>query len=96
MKSITLDEAISILQNSSAVIIDNVVTYPNLSFDYENDKPEERFLDLSWIDEDYNNFQINFYSQDNETVQIVDGSMFLIDEEGDECQLTILSPMKLT
>ena len=94
MKTITLDEAIIILQNCSAVIIDYTVTYPNLSFD-ESNNPEERFLDLSWVDDDYNNFEVNFYSQDNQTVTIVDSSMFLTDEEGDEVQLTILAPQKL-
>ena len=94
MKTITLDEAIIILQNCSAVIIDYTVKYPNLSFD-ESNNPEERFLDLSWVDDDYNNFEVNFYSQDNQTVTIVDSSMFLTDEEGDEVQLTILAPQKL-
>ena len=88
MKTITLKEAIDILSQCSAVIIDNVVTYPSLH-------EHEEFLNLSWTDGEYNDFNESFYARDNENVIIVDSSMFLVDESGDEVQLTILCPQKL-
>jgi hypothetical protein len=92
MKTITLKQAISILENCSAVVIDNVVTYPNLE-DGEDD--DDLFLTLSWVDEDFNEFEESFYRGGNKKIQIVDSSMFIFNEEVEEVQLTILCPQNL-
>lgn len=95
MKTITLEEAITILENCSAVVIDNVVTYPNVEDSEINDDDDDLFLSLSWVDGDFNEFEESFYRGSNNTIQVVDSSMFILNGEVEEVQLTILCPQKL-
>lgn len=88
MKTITLEEAVQILSQCSAVVIDNIVTYPCCYPD------ESMFLELSWED-DHNSYGVTFHDADNQTITISGSSMFLIDSEGDENQITILCPQNL-
>lgn len=93
MKKITLKEAYAILENASAVIVDTgFVTYPSL---YElTDSDENEFLFLKWDDEGLE-FSVKFEEQSNQEVAISGYSMFLVDSDGDEMQLTILVPLNL-
>lgn len=94
MKTITLKEAYSILEEASAVIIDdNTLTYPSL-FGIEEDDDNE-FLYLSWEDEDGYIYELFFREKDNKSIQISGSSMFLIDIEGEENQITILAPKNI-
>jgi uncharacterized Fe-S center protein len=88
MKTITLKEAIHILENCSAIITDNCVTYPSV---YEG---EDEFLTISWSD-GYDDFSDSFQEADNQTIKIVGSSMFLTDSDGDDYQITILGPQNL-
>jgi len=93
MKTITLKEAYQILEDASAVIIDDsVLVYPALS-DLEDDDTNE-FLYIQWDDEG-EGYNLKFMEGDNQEVKIVGSSMFLYDTdaEGEEyhTQITILT-----
>ena len=94
-KKIPLEKAYEILQDCSAVIVDdNVVTYPCLhGSKIENDVNNE-FLTLSWDFED-NEYKFVFNEDGNREVEVVGSSLFLIDIEGETTQLTILEPKNL-
>ena len=93
MKTITLEEAHSILDNCSGVIIDDgSLTYPSVwELSGEEDK---EFLFLHWEEEGLD-FDITFKEGQNREVKISGCSMFLTDSDGDEMQLTILGPQNI-
>jgi len=93
MKKIPLRKAYDILQNCSAVVIDdNVLVYPALDEIEEDDANE--FMYLSWSYEDLE-YDVKFEEGSNREVEVVGSSMFLIDIEGETTQLTILEPKNL-
>ena len=97
MKKITLKEAFQILEDASAVIInDSVLVYPSLS-DLEDDELNE-FLYLEW-DEGGLEYNLKFNEGDNQEVSVVGLSMFLYDTdangEEDHTQITILTAKSL-
>lgn len=95
MKKIPLHEALAILQNCSAVIVDdNALTYP--STDELTGDDDNEFLYLAW-DDGNQEFCATFTEGDNRMVKVAGSSMFLFDTDGDdeECQITILSPEML-
>ena len=75
MKIITLKEAYNILQDASAVIIDdNVLVYPALDMIEGSD--ENEFLYLSWDDEGLG-YEVKFCEGDNQEVEVAGSSLFL-------------------
>lgn len=90
MKTITIQEALTLIQNCSAVIIDNVVTYPNEK-ELTGD-PRDCWLDICWIDDDIN-FSVTF-SEDCGTIKFDGTNLFINDIDGDEQMITLLVPMK--
>lgn len=94
MKTITLKEAHQILEDCSAVIVDNnVLTYPSVS-DLEDDEFND-FLYLSWIDDEGYEYEARFYEGENQTVKVFGSSMILIDNEDQKVQISILEPKSL-
>lgn len=94
MKTISLKEAYDILENSSAVVIDdNALMYAGLH-DLEDDDSNV-FLTLSYTDDEGLIFEYNFAEGDNQEIKVLGSSMFLEDIDGEECQLTILCPQNL-
>jgi hypothetical protein len=92
-KEITLKEAYSILENAAGVIVDdNVLIYPSIN-ELANE-PDNEFLYLSW-NEDGEDFEVNFLEKDNEKVVVSGCSIFLVDSDGEENQITILAPLQL-
>jgi hypothetical protein len=89
MTKITLQEAFDIISNCAALIIDNVVTYPSMS-DLQDD-PENEWLCLTWTDGDDRDFITTFDEGENKEVKISGPYMYLVDTEGDEIELTILT-----
>lgn len=94
---IPLQKAFEILQDASAVIInDQIVVYPSLS-DLEGDDTNE-FLCITW-DEDGLEYILKFNEGDNQEVEVVGSSMFLYDtdtmDEDDHTQITILTTKNL-
>jgi hypothetical protein len=94
MKKITLKEAYQILEDASAVIInDGILTYPSL---WElKDDDTNGFLYIEWDDEG-EGCHIKFNEGDNQEVEVVGSSMFLY-ANGDEdpAQITILTTKEL-
>jgi hypothetical protein len=92
MKHIPLQEAFDILQDASAIIIDDTVTFPSL--DDLNGSDDNEFLYIGWEIEDAD-YCAKFQEGENKMVKVVGSSLFLVDNEGDETQITILVPAKL-
>ena len=59
MKTIPLELAVTILEEASAVIIDNVVTYPSVYYD-ETTGDGDVFMDLTWEDDESQQFEVLF------------------------------------
>lgn len=97
MKNIPIEDAYKILEDASAIIInDSVLVYPNLSdLDFSD---ENEFMYLSW-DEEGLEYDLHFNEGDNQMVKIVGSSMFLYDTdadgEEDHTQITILTTKEL-
>jgi hypothetical protein len=93
MKKITLKEAYQILEQASAIIIDdNILVYPSLSELKEDDTNE--FMYLSWENEglEYSVFE----EGGNQEVEVVGSSMFLYaNGDIDHTQITILTTKEL-
>jgi hypothetical protein len=97
MKTITLKEAFRILEDASAVIInDDVVLYPSLDMIEGSD--ENEFLFFRWDDGGLE-YTLKFCEGDNQEVKLVGSSMFLYDTDSngkeDYTQLTILITKEL-
>ena len=93
MKIIPIAEAFTILENASAVVIDNIVTYPTLA-DLIGES-DNQFLCLSWTDDEGLEFAAKFEEGVNETVEIGKSDLWLIDADGERTQITILVPANL-
>jgi len=90
MNSYTLERAIELLENASAVIIDNdVLIYPRV-----DDGDDEEFLTLSW-DTEGEEYTYNFLRKDNRVVNIKDNQLVLVADEGTEFNVTLLEPQTL-
>ena len=97
MKTITLKEAYQILEDASAVIIDDdVVLYPSL-WELQDDDTNE-FLYFRWDDGGLE-YTLTFKEGDNQEVKVVGSSMFLYDthakDKDDHLQITILTTKEL-
>lgn len=97
MKTITLKEAYNILEQSSAVIINEyALVYP--AFWELNGDVENEFLYLSW-EEDGDDYCLKFCEGDNPSVKIEGCRLFLFDtdanDDDDLTELTILTPKQL-
>jgi hypothetical protein len=94
MKKITLKEAYRILEDASAIIIDDsVLVYPSLSELQEDDTSE--FMYLSWTDEGCD-YSARFEEWRNQEVEVVGSSMFLYAEgDSEHTQITILTTKEL-
>jgi hypothetical protein len=98
MKSIPLQEAYQILEDASAIIIDDsVLVYPALS-DLEF-SDENEFMYLTWTDDEGQEYTCNFEEGDNQQVKVSGSSIFLLDTdaeaEEDAIQITILTTKEL-
>lgn len=93
MKIITLQEAYDILENCAGIIVeDHIITYPSLSRIIDSDESE--FLYIQWEDEGVQ-YSLKFQEGENRKIKIIGSSMFLIDDEGDEQQITVLQTKNL-
>lgn len=86
---ISLQKAIELLNAASAVIIDNVVTYP--SVEDTTEEPDHQFLHISW-EENAEEYNALFSEGNNQEVEVIGLSMFLISDEGDKEEITLLQP----
>ena len=90
----TLKQAIAALQRCSAVIWgDSFLTLPNVS----NPSGEgNEFLTLETVDEEGREFSASFLEEDNQEVTVADSSMFLTDSGGEDIQVTLLNPVRVS
>lgn len=96
MTLITLDQAINLLEDASAIVLVDepgtpTIVYPSVN---TNGKTEE-FLSLTWGDEDGYEYSLKFNGSVNATVQIEDNCLLLIDSEGERSKIQILMPMDI-
>jgi len=94
MKKITLKEAYQILEQASAVIIDdNVLVYPALTGLEGSDDNE--FLYFKWDDEGLG-YELTFKEEDNQEVEVAGSSLFFY-AVGDiyRTEVTILTKKEL-
>ena len=88
---VLLEEAIELLQAASAVIVDdNAVVYPSVWTEGMGEDDNE-FLYLEW-DQGTHEYNAKFSEGPNREITVIGSSMFLIDTEGDERQITLLKP----
>ena len=98
MKTIPLEEAYKILEDASAIVVDDsVLVYPaleDLEFSDENE-----FMYLTWTDDEGQEYTLKFAEGDNQEVKVAGSSMFLLDTdaegEEDAIQITILTTKEL-
>jgi hypothetical protein len=95
MKKINLHQAHILLQNASGILIDEVADpiMPCMADLDGND--ENQFLYISWDDDEGMMYDVKFAEGENREVTISGCSMFLIDNEGEEVQITLLIPQIL-
>lgn len=91
MKTITLQEACNLIQDSAAIIIDGIVTYASLE-DLSGD-PENEWMHIGWTDDRGHDYGVKFIEEDQEI--LFDGTtIYIKDHEDDEQKITLLVPMK--
>jgi hypothetical protein len=84
---IKLNKAIELLKRSSAVLLDGTASVPNVWGETTMD-----FLQIGWTEEGGEEFCVTFNSEDNQEVEIVMSSMFLVDNQGEIKQIILLKP----
>lgn len=91
---ITLAQAFDLLENCSAVVMDdNTVIYPNL-LDLEG-KEDNEFVNFSWTNGEGYDHYVACNEGENKTVEINGSLMTLVDNDTDELDLTLLAPMDI-
>lgn len=94
MKQITLNKAHEILTNCSAVVWqDYFVCRPGLA-ELTGDE-DNQWCYLSSDDSNGFTYSAKFEESNNRTVKVEGSSMFLMDNEDEEVQITVLVPTKL-
>ena len=90
-RTITLKQAHKILENSAAIIWRDY----NLSFaDVRklDGNPDNEWMNLEIVDDEGHIFSETFIEQNNQTILVVGSSMFPLNAEGDDVQISILNP----
>jgi hypothetical protein len=89
MINITQAEALKLIQDCSACVIDdNVLVYPS----WEDSNDEDWWLEFDWED-DNNSFSLVFM-KDCGDIAFDGTNLYVKDEDGDEQMITLLVPMK--
>lgn len=93
-RTITLSEAVAILKSASAVIVDDdAVTYAALS-DLDGSDDNE-FLQLTWTDSEGSDYSVTCCEEGNSVITVSGTSLFFIDEDGEQVQVTPLFTKEL-
>ena len=84
MKTITLKQACSLLDDAEAISLDNVLCcLEHHSYGFIGE-PDDDFLTLEWDDgNEYGTYSVRFVREDNKEVRIDKDVMYLISDEGD-------------
>jgi hypothetical protein len=95
MKNISLKTALTLIQDASGIIISDTPNPLLPCYAELNGNDENEFLYISWEDDIGEEYSIKFTEGENGEVTISETSMFLIDTEGEEVQITLLVPQIL-
>jgi len=94
MSSMDLEDALDVLDNCSALILDNdILMIPRIIKDLKNGDNQKIFC-LQWV-EGQDTFEILFLEEDNQSVGYSGSTMFLIDESGEEVHITLLTQKEI-
>jgi len=96
MKHIPLTEAYQLLEEASAILIEDQVLFPQLS--PLQGKEFHTFLFLDWVDEKKLCYEVEFAEGENQRVAVSGTSLFLKPtdaEDGEDLQITILQEKEL-
>lgn len=97
MKTIELEEAIELISEATAVVVENHVVFPSI-LELMDDE-DNVFLELSWENDDGLIWNLKFIEGDNKTIQISGSKMYLRDTASsdidDTIELELLVPMEL-
>jgi hypothetical protein len=90
MSSMDLEDALDVLDDCSALILDDdILMYPRIIKDLKNEDNQKIFC-LQWT-EGEDTFEIVFVEEDNQSVGYSGSTMFLIDDNDQEVHLTLLT-----
>lgn len=97
MRYITFDEAFKLLKNCSAVIWTDFgsLTYPVVYDEEMEDPNEDQFLLLESMDEEGYEYRSMFYRGKNQRPKVEGSKLFLVDNTGEEVEMTLLVPQNL-
>jgi hypothetical protein len=99
-KTICLSDAVALLVQCSAVVVDDdILVYPTSFEDVNltclpNAQTKTEFMRLKWEDEGLG-FEQSFEVEKNQAPTISGTSLFLNNSDGEECQFTLLVPQNL-
>jgi len=89
--TITLVEALNLIENATAVIVNNDALMYASTSELTGDGDNE-FLYLGWTDGDGYDYRIKAIESNNQTVEVSDkGGLVFVDDEGEPFELTLLS-----
>jgi hypothetical protein len=95
MKKIPLQEAYQILEEASAIVVEDQVLFPVLS--PPKGENHHTFLLLEWEDSEKLWYELEFDEGENQTVAVSGSSLFLFpnDTPEEEVQITVLQEKNL-
>lgn len=94
---ISLKQAYDLINKASALIWDDIefISYPPSTSELTGEN-ENEFLYLSATDEEGYEYSATFTEGENREVTVKDNALILIDHEGEECRIVLLSVMDLS
>lgn len=94
---ISLEQACDLINKASALIWDDrgFISYPPSTSELTGEA-ENEFLYLSATDEEGYEYSATFTEGENRDVTVKDNALILIDHEGEECRIVLLSVMDLS
>lgn len=95
MRTISIDEAIVLLKNSAAVIVESDPYAPVIYAELPGEDDEDTFLRLAFTGEDCD-FDFAFNVSDNEIIEVDDdGLLTFVADDKELVQIRLLEKMKL-
>ena len=92
--TIPLSKAFELIESCAAVIVNrDALMYP--SFDDLTGDDDNEFLYLGWMDSDGLEYRIKCVEGNNQNVEVENGNLILIDDEGEPFELTLLNANKI-
>ena len=93
MKKIPLEQAHEILKNCAGVVVEGTITRPSVWKIEDSD--ENEFLYIDWQEDQGLVYSVKFCEGENQEVPVIGSVMYLTDNEGDVCEVTVLEQSNL-